>query len=92
MYNKSNFHKWIFLVLFYASILHLIILINCSKKEESSTKTYKSDKNTLIVGVWMRPIRDAVEGVEGLNIKNDGSFDLVGIYSLKGLNWIIFSN
>ncbi|MFQ5584362.1 MAG: lipocalin family protein, partial [Calditrichia bacterium] len=59
------------------------------RKSEKTAKT-KKGKKELIVGVWTRPIRGWKTGqTEGMNIKADGTFSLMGIYTMKGLNWQI---
>jgi uncharacterized lipoprotein YbaY len=86
MYNKSC-RQWILTSVFLAVTLQSLFLINCSKKE--NFKANNINKSEFIVGVWTRPIRNTVEGMEGLNIMENGSLDLVGIYSMKGLGWKI---
>lgn len=41
-----------------------------------------------LVGLWLRPIRGAPHGgQEGLDIRAEGVFHLVGIHSMDGLTW-----
>jgi heat shock protein HslJ len=48
-----------------------------------------------LIGVWLRPIRNAPPGIdtlEGLRFLPEGIVQLIGIYSMNGLTWMLESD
>jgi len=67
------------------ALLSLLALPACHRPEPSPSAQLKVD----LVGAWVREIRGGAMGLEGFDLRADGSVALLGIYSMNGVAWTV---
>ena len=67
------------------ALLSLFALPACHRPEPSPSAQLKVD----LVGAWVREIRAGATGLEGFDLRADGSVALLGIYSMNGVAWTV---
>ena len=63
--------------------LSLAVLPACRRSDRDATARVKAE----LSGAWVREIRDGGPGVEGFDLREDGSVALLGIFSMNGIAW-----
>ena len=62
-----------------------LLLPACHRSDPGARTRLKAD----LAGGWVREIRDAVTGVEGFDLRADGTVALLGIFSMNGIAWTV---
>jgi len=65
------------------AVLSLLVLPACRRPDQDATARVKA----VLAGAWVRQIRDGGPGLEGFELRADGSAALLGIYSMNGIAW-----
>lgn len=61
----------------------LLALVACRRPDQGADARVEVE----LEGGWVREIRSGVTGVEGFDLRADGSLALLGIFSLNGVAW-----
>jgi len=65
------------------AVLSLVVLPACRRSDRDATARVKAE----LSGAWVRELRDGGPGVEGFDLREDGSVALLGIYAMNGIAW-----
>lgn len=68
---------------FAALVLAALALCACRRPDPGVDARVESE----LSGAWVREIRDGAPGLEGFDLREDGSLALLGIYSMNGVAW-----
>jgi heat shock protein HslJ len=75
------------------ALLHGTLILTGDKGEPKLVfAPVSSIQAEALIGVWLRPIRNAPPGIdtlEGLQFLPEGIVQLIGIYSMNGLTWML---
>jgi putative lipoprotein len=68
------------------TVLSLLLLPACRRTDPGARTRLKAE----LAGAWVREIRDAAtSGLEGFDLRADGSVALLGIFSMNGIAWTV---
>jgi putative lipoprotein len=68
------------------AVLTLLVVPACRRSDPGARTRLKAE----LAGAWVREIRDAAAGgLEGFDLRADGSVALLGIFSLNGIAWTV---
>jgi len=67
------------------AVLSLLVLPACRRADLGASARVKVD----LAGAWVRDLRDGGPGVEGFDLRADGSVALLGIFSMNGIAWTV---
>ncbi len=67
------------------ALLPLLALAACRRPDPGQSSRIEAD----LAGAWVREIRDGATGLEGFDLREDGSVALLGIFSIEGVAWAV---
>ncbi|MBM4337069.1 MAG: hypothetical protein FJ108_14375 [Deltaproteobacteria bacterium] len=67
------------------ALLPLLALAACRRPDPGQSSRTEAD----LAGAWVREIRDGATGLEGFDLREDGSVALLGIFSMDGVAWAV---
>lgn len=67
------------------ALLPLLALSACRRPDPGQSSRTEAD----LAGAWVREIRDGATGLEGFDLRADGSVALLGIFSMDGVAWAV---
>lgn len=67
------------------ALLPLLALAACRRPDPGQSSRLEAE----LAGGWVREIRDGATGLEGFDLRQDGSVALLGIFSMNGVAWAV---
>lgn len=67
------------------AVLSLLVVPACRRSDPGVRVRLMAD----LAGAWVREIRGGATGLEGFDLREDGSVALLGIFSMNGIAWTV---
>lgn len=67
------------------ALLPLLALAACRRPDPGESSRTEAE----LAGAWVREIRAGATGLEGFDLREDGSIALLGIFSMDGVAWAV---